>query len=95
MYQGFLYIYIYTPKTNMEPKNGGLEDEDHPFLLMDDRSFQRLIFRFQPLVFTGCQAHSAVLWFNGGWKALLTTSWVVSGLSGAKQKSSKKDVEKA
>ena len=38
---------------------------------------------------TGCQAHSAVLWFNGGWKALLTTPWVVVWVSqklGAKQK---------
>ena len=72
-------VYIYTPKTNMEPKNGGLEDD--LFFSTDDRSFQRLSdFQVPAVSFHGwCQAHSAVLWFNGGWKALLTTlvgSWL-------------------
>ena len=53
----------------MEPKNGGLEDD----LFFSTGDFQVPAVSFHGL----CQAHSAVLWFNGGWKALLTTSWFV------------------
>lgn len=53
MYQGFLYIYIYTPKTNMESKNGGLEDEDDPFLFNGGSFFPTVDFQVPAVSFHG------------------------------------------